>query len=217
MTALKENRYFASLDEGIIQTLAQSMQLIAYETEEPIFREGQTCQGLYIIASGRVKIHKDSPLGRELIINVFEAGDLLNEAPVFDQLEIPVNAGAIEESRVWLIDADAIRSVISNHPEAAQRIIINLSQNFRRLVGLAAELSFFSVTARLANLLRKIPQEHLTGGNSRRLTQDDLAARIGTVREVVARSLKELENHGAIEVNRGKITIVDRDRLIDWE
>jgi len=84
-------------------------------------------------------------------------------------------------------------------------------------VGLAAELSFFSVTARLANLLRKIPQEHLTGGNSRRLTQDDLAARIGTVREVVARSLKELENHGAIEVNRGKITIVDRDRLIDWE
>jgi CRP/FNR family transcriptional regulator len=82
---------------------------------------------------------------------------------------------------------------------------------------MVAELSFYTVTTRLARLLREIPQDQLSESGSQRLTQDDLAARIGTVREVVARSLKELEKCGAIEVNRGKITIVDKDQLIDWE
>lgn len=82
---------------------------------------------------------------------------------------------------------------------------------------MVAELSFYTVTTRLARLLRDIPEDQLSESGSQRLTQDDLAARIGTVREVVARSLKELEKCGAIEVNRGKITIVDKDQMIDWE
>ncbi len=84
-------------------------------------------------------------------------------------------------------------------------------------MGLVAELSFYTVTTKLARLLREIPHDQLSGSGAQRLTQDDLAARIGTVREMVSRSLKELERCGAIEVNRGKITIVDRDQLIDWE
>lgn len=191
--------------------------LISYDSEESIICEGQPCQGLCIVESGRVKVFKNSPSGREMIINVFEGGESFNEVPVFDQLENPVNVGAILDSRIWLIDALALRTVISDHPEAAQQIIINLSQNLRKLVSLAAELSFYTVTTRLARLLREIPHDQLSGSGAYRLTQDDLAARIGTVREVVARSLKELERCGAIEVNRGKITIVDQDQLIDWE
>jgi CRP/FNR family transcriptional regulator len=78
-----------------------------------------------------------------------------------------------------------------------------------------AELSFHRVTARLARLLQDLPEEQLTGNSAERLTQDDLAARIGTVREVVARSLKELEKCGAIEVQRGKIKIIDEEKLRD--
>lgn len=55
-----------------------------------------------------------------MIINVFEEGDSFNEVPVFDQLENPVNVGAILDSQIWLIDALALRTVISDHPEAAQ-------------------------------------------------------------------------------------------------
>jgi len=57
----------------------------------------------------------------------------------------------------------------------------------------------------------------LSGSGSSRITQDDMAARIGTVREVVARSLKELEKVGAIDIQRGRITIVNQEKLIDWE
>jgi len=133
-----------------------------------------------------------------MIINVFEGGESFNEVLVFNQLENPVNVGAILASRIWLIDALALRTVISDHPEAAQKIIINLSQNLRILVGLAAELSFYTVATRLARLLREIPWDQLSGSGTQRLTQDDLAARIGTVREVVARSLKELERCGQL-------------------
>ena len=217
MEALQQNRYLSGLDDEILDYLAQHTHLISYDSEEYIVREGQPCQGLCIVESGRVKVFKNSPSGREMIINVFEGGESFNEVPVFDQLENPVNVGAILDSRIWLIDALALRTVISDHPEAAQQIIINLSQNLRKLVGLAAELSFYTVTTRLARLLREIPSDQLSESGANRLTQDDLAARIGTVREVVARSLKELERCGAIEVNRGKITIVDWDQLIDWE
>ena len=215
--ALQQNRYLSGLDDKILRFLAQNTHLISYKAEENIIREGRRCQGLCIIESGRVKIYKNSSSGREMIINVFEAGESFNEVPVFDQLDNPVNAGAIIDSTIWLIDAQALRTVISDHPEAVQQIIINLSQNLRKLVGMVAELSFYTVTARLARLLRELPQDQLDGSGSQRLTQDDLASRIGTVREVVARSLKELEKSGAIEVQRGKIYIISQNKLIDWE
>jgi CRP/FNR family transcriptional regulator len=217
ISALEENRYLSGLDDELIKRLSQHTRLIAYDAEEIILREGQSPIGLCIIHSGRVKIFKNSPSGREMIINVLEDGDSFNEVPVFDQQANPVNAGAVVDTTIWLIDAYALRSVVADHPDAAQQIIINLSQNLRMLVGKVAELSFFTVTARLASLLRQLPAEQLSGDSSERLTQDDLASRIGTVREVVARSLKELEKTGAIEVQRGKIQIIDRDKLMDWD
>ena len=215
--ALQGNRYLSGLDEDILDLLSQHTRLIAYDADEMIIREGQTGQGLCIVESGRVKIYKNSATGREMIITVMEEGESFNEVPVFDQLENPVNAGAVLDSTIWMIDSRALRNVIADHPRACQQIIINLSQNLRMLVGKVAELSFYTVTVRLAKLLRQLPQDQLLGDSTKRLTQDDLAARIGTVREVVARSLKELEKTGAIEVQWGKIKIINQEKLINWE
>jgi CRP/FNR family transcriptional regulator len=88
--------------------------------------------------------------------------------------------------------------------------------NLRMLLATVEELSFYQVTNRLARLIHKLPTEQLQGSKEGRLTQDDLAARLGTVREVVARSLKELERSGAIDVNRGQIKIVNDERLVEW-
>jgi len=215
--ALQDNRYLSGLDEKILVYLAENTRLIAYDADEIIMHEGQSCQGLAIIESGRVKIYKGSPSGRELIFTVMETGESFNEVPVFDQLENPVNVSAVLSTRIWLIDAEALRKAIAEHPLACQQIIINLSQNLRMLVGKVAELSFYTVTARLARLLRELPEAELSGSGTSRMTQDDLAARIGTVREVVARSLKELEKVGAIDIQRGQIAIINREKLIDWE
>jgi len=215
--ALSENRYLEGLDVQVHETLVGQTQLLSYASEEIIIHEGQPGPGLFIIESGRVKIYKGSPTGREMIIAVLEKGESFNEVPVFDQKENPANAAAVMETRLWLIAAEALRALISDHPQAAQQIIINLSQNLRMLVNKVAELSFYTVTARLARLLRDLPESQLAGSGPTRMTQDDLAARVGTVREVVSRSLKELENSGAIEVQRGKIKVIDRNKLFDWE
>lgn len=215
--ALGDNRYLKGLDSEVLIQLAGQTQLLFYDEEEIIIHEGQPGQGLFIVESGRVKIYKGSPSGRELIINVLEAGDSFNEVPVFDQDHNPANGAAVMETRVWLIDAEALRTLITDHPQAAQQIIINLSRNLRMLVGKVAELSFYTVTARLALLLRDLPEAQLSGSGPEKLTQDDLAARVGTVREVVARSLKELEQCGAIKIERGKISLLDRDKLVEWD
>lgn len=215
--ALRENRYLKGLDSDVLEGLAENTRLLSFEGEESIIREGQPGPGLFIIDSGSVKIYKGSPTGREMIINVLEEGDSFNEVSVFDQGENPANVEALIETNVWLIDAEALRTLISDHPRAARQIIISLSQNLRMLVGKVAELSFYNVTTRLARLLGNLPEDQLTGRAESRLTQDDLAARIGTVREVAARSLKELERVGAIEIQRGRITILDRDKLSDWD
>ena len=215
--ALRENRYLKGLDNEVLETLAKQTRLLSYASEESIIHEGQPGPGLFIVETGRVKIFRGSPAGREMIINVLEDGASFNEVPVFDQGDNPANVAAVMETRLWLVDAEALRGVIVEHPPAAQQIIINLSQNLRMLVTKVAELSFYTVTARLARLLWKLPESQLAASGSARLTQDDLAARVGTVREVVSRSLKELENYGAIEVQRGKIKVLDRDKLVDWE
>jgi CRP/FNR family cyclic AMP-dependent transcriptional regulator len=150
------------------------------------------------------------------VLQVFGDGESFNEVPVFDQETNPVNVAALEDSLIWIVDAGAIRACLDKYPDVAKAIVLNLSKNLRMLVEKVAELSFFQVTNRLARLLARLPDEQLMGQTDIRLTRDELAARLGTVREVVVRSLRELERSGAIQVSRTKIEIVDEARLQDW-
>jgi CRP/FNR family transcriptional regulator len=213
---LNQNRYFSGLGGRILDELVPHTHLEIYQAEEPVFWEGDTCRGLFIIQAGRVKLYKLSSQGRELIINVLKEGDTFNEVPVFDRSGNPVNAAALDDSQLWVVEASAIRQILDRYPEAAHSFLLNLSQNLRMMVGMIEEMSFFKVTTRLARLLDEMSGEQLRGEPSHRVTQDEMAARIGTVREVVARSLRKLERSGAINVNYGKITIINRDVLREW-
>jgi CRP-like cAMP-binding protein len=192
------------------------MRLFRYEKNEAVFWEGDDSPGLHMIRRGSVKLFKISPQGRELVIRVMDEGSTFNEVPVFDHQPNPVNVSAVENSEIWVIESDLLRRCIAEYPELAQSVIHNLCVNLRMLLGTVEELSFYQVTNRLARLINKLPAEQLQGSKDGRLTQDDLAARLGTVREVVARSLKELERSGAIDVNRGQIKIVNDERLVEW-
>jgi len=216
LAALRACRYFSSLSEEILVPLKDATHLFRYDAGETVFWEGEPSEGLCIIHKGSVKLYKISPQGRELIVNTFEEGDSFNEVPVFDNKGNPVSVAALEESEIWIVGANAIREAMHQHPEVAQAFILNLSQNLRMLVGMVEELSFYQVTTRLARLINSLPEEQLKGNASQRLTQDDLAARVGTVREVVARSLRKLERSGALEVSRQKIHVINKDRLNEW-
>jgi CRP/FNR family transcriptional regulator len=213
LTALRSNSYFSTLSDKVLGNLAQGTNLRFYERGEAICWQGDACTALYIIKQGSVKLFKLSPKGRELIIRVFAEGATFNEVPIFDYQPNPVNVAALEDSQLWVVEAEVIRSCILEHPEMAQAVILNLSHNLRMLVSAVEELSFYQVTNRLARLISRLPPEQL---EDQRITQDQLAARLGTVREVVARSLRDLERSGAIRVERRQIQVIDESLLRDW-
>jgi CRP-like cAMP-binding protein len=207
--ALRRCSYFEKCSPEILQKLADGMVLVQYDPGEVIFWQSEECQGLYILEKGKVKLYKLSSMGRELIIRILEPGASFNEVPVFDHGGNEVNVATMEESEIWLIDKTILQQMTHQSTELAQAVITNLTRNLRTLVGLVEEVSFYQVTNRLARLLVQLPEEQLSGAQAQRLTQDIMAARLGTVREVVARSLRDLDRCGAIRVRRGKIYILD--------
>jgi len=213
LAALRANSYFSTLSDKVLHSLAQGTNLRHYERGEPICWQGDVCTALFIIKQGSVKIFKLSPKGRELIIRVFDEGATFNEVPIFDFDPNPVNVAALEDCYLWAVDAEVIRACISQHPDMAQAVILNLSHNLRMLVSAVEELSFYQVTNRLARLISRLPPEQL---EEQHITQDQLAARLGTVREVVARSLRDLERSGAIRVERRQIQVLNEQLLRDW-
>jgi CRP/FNR family transcriptional regulator len=213
---LRQIPFFADLPEQTLLSLAPGASLRRYSAGEVICWHGDECAGMYSLVRGRVKLFKLSPKGRELVIRVLGAGTIFNEVPVFDKGPNVVSIAALEDSDICLVEKDVILGAIRTSPELAEQVMLTLSGNLRVLVSQLEELSFYQVTNRLARLISQLSEEQLAGTKGNRLTQDLMAARLGTVREVVARSLRELEESGAIHVRRGKIEIVDRPLLEEW-
>ena len=213
---LRDNQYFYGLSEDSLKQLADHMTLRKYERGEALFWEGDPCSGLHIVEKGSIKLFRVSPQGRQYIVRMMQEGDTCNEVPAFDGGTNPVNVEALEETTAWVVEADAVRDLMRKDPFFMELIVENLTKMMRHLVHLVSELAFYQVTHRLARLISKLPDDELNGEANVRVTQDQLAARLGTVREVVARSLKELERSGAIRVENRRIHINDADVLQQW-
>ena len=209
---LRDNPYFDDLPEEMLSEIAEYMQLRGFERGEMLFWEGDPCAGLHIIEEGSVKLYRLSPQGRQYIVRVLQEGDTCNEVPTFDGGSNPVNVESLEKSRVWVIEPDMLRTLVTSHPDFALKVLSNFGRNLRSLVRMISEMAFYQVTNRLARLIREMSSD----GSPPYWTQEQLAARLGTVREVVARSLKELERSGAIRIEDRRIRIQDPEVLSQW-
>lgn len=209
---LRKNPYFDELPETVLKNIAAQTQLREYERGDVLFWEGDACAGLHILESGSVKLYRLSPQGRQYIISVLTEGATCNEVPAFDGGTNPVNVEALETVRVWVVEPQLLRDLVSSNPEFALKVLNKFGQNLRGLVRKVSEMAFYQVTNRLARLIVEMPVEAARP----HWTQEQLAARLGTVREVVARSLKELEKSGAIRIEERRIHVADREVLQQW-
>jgi len=212
LNTLRKNPYFDDLPDEILKEIAGHMQLRGFERGEILLWEGDPCAGLHIIEEGSVKLYRVSPQGRQYIVRVLQEGETCNEVPAFDGGKNPVNVETLEKSKVWVIDDETLRTLVKAHPDFALKVLSNFGKNLRGMVRMVSEMAFYQVTNRLARLISELPTEE----PRLHLTQEQLAAQLGTVREVVARSLKELERSGAIRIEDRRIQIVDRDTLSQW-
>jgi len=191
ISALKSLPYFHVLDDDELGALARRMIEREFQRGETIFFEGDPSQGLYILRAGSVRIYKLSPEGREQVLRTMHAGESFNEVAVFDGGPNPANVAALEPTSVWIVPRDAVIDLIERRADVALTIIQNLGARLRHLVGLVEDLSLRQVSARLAKLLLAI-----AAGEEPTMTQAEMAARLGTVREIISRSLKQLEARG---------------------
>lgn len=214
--ALRQNEYFDDCAAALLEEVSNHMQLREYERGATLLWEGDPCDGLYIMQEGSAKIHRVSPQGRQYIVRILQEGDTFAEVPAFDGGANPVNVEALETSRIWVINSDVLRNLVQANPKFAQKVLANFGRMLRGMVRMVSEMAFYQVTHRLARLINEIPADDLSGASGAHWTQEQIAARLGTVREVVARSLKELERSGAIQVENRRITILDPSVLAQW-
>lgn len=210
--------YFAGLDAAALRSLAGLARLGSYRKGEIILWEGEPCRGLYVVLRGRVKVFKRSAAGREQVLLVLGAGRSFNDVPVFDDGPNPGSVAALEASAVAMLPKAAVLRLVADNPAVALAVIRNLAGRMRGFTLAVEDLALRNVTARVAKVLMdwaggraslvEVPAE--TGVP---LTQSQLAAMTGSVREVVQRALKTLEQDGAIKLARGRITVLDAAAL----
>ena len=211
IAGLRQVPYFTRLTSAELMQIAEVTGAYRYERGELIMLEGEPIGSLYYVHSGLVKVFKTSTTGREQVLHLMGAGETFNDAPSLDGGPNPASAAAMEPCIIYIIQPTELRKLIMTNPVVAEAVVRVLASRLRHLVALIENVSLRSVTARVAKIL--LDQESQEGAMVYYLTQQEMAALAGTVREVVGRALKELETAGAIEMRQGHAIVVNRERL----
>ena len=211
---LRKTPLFASLSEKEIQALAGRVTERRFDRGAILFSEGDSCTGLFLVASGKIRIFKLSSAGREQVLAVEGPGSSFAELPVFDGGNYPASASALEDAEVLFISRKDFQNFCREHPDVGLKVIAVVGSRLRRLVGIIEELSFTTVRQRLIALVLRLAQADGTPsreGIRVELTKShqDLAAELGTVRELVSRNLSRLQAEGFLDVEGRKIVVKD--------
>jgi CRP-like cAMP-binding protein len=209
---LRNVPYFKPLPDDALATVAREVMVRHYQAGEIIFLEGDPVAGLHLVVEGCCRVYRISEGGQEHVLATLGPGDFCNEVPVVDGGPNPANLGAIEVSIVWVISEEALTRLRQQFPALNAIIIKNLALRCRQLVQGVYNLSFLSVTGRLAAFLLQQTDEH-NALSRRRWTQDEIAAHLDTVREMVSRAFKELQEAELIAIDRYRIEVLDREGL----
>jgi CRP/FNR family transcriptional regulator len=204
--------YFQGLDEGALEAVAREVVVSDYQAGKLIFLEGDPAAGLHLVARGMCKVYRLSLGGREQVLATLGPGDSCNEVPAVDGGPNPANLMAMEDSTLWVISKETLNRLRQQYPVLNDIIIESLSLRCRQLVQRVYNLSFLSVSGRLAAFLLQQSDEH-SQLNRQRWTLDEIAAHLGTVREIVSRALRELQEAELISVERHRIQILERKGL----
>ncbi|HKE33053.1 MAG TPA: Crp/Fnr family transcriptional regulator [Candidatus Angelobacter sp.] len=212
IATLRRVPLFTDLSDAELRLVGDRATLRRYDSGEIIFSEGDRCLELFIVQEGSVKILKSAANGRRQLLSVERAGNTLLELSVFDGNPYPATAEAVMPSVLLCVEASRFRGICQQSPDVALKVIKVLGHRLRRMAELIEELSFSTVRGRLVSHLLRLAQE-----NGRQSTRgivvdlfennEELAARLGTVRELVSRNLGRLHNDGLIEVRRRLVII----------
>jgi CRP-like cAMP-binding protein len=208
---LSESRFFSDLAEDERVAVASCFHERTFSRGKVILLEGDIPRTVYFIVRGQVRTYSLSLEGREQVLKRLGPDESFNVVPVLDGCPSPSSAMAWTDVTAYAIERGDFVQLVRQHPTVATALLADLAARLRHMTALVKDLSLRTVGARLAKLL--LTQATEGEAAPRRMTQREMAAQLGTVREVVGRTLADLALDGLIRMERYRIVILDRSGL----
>jgi len=218
MSDLSNVPYFSHLNQEELNIINNITRVKKFKKDEIIFFEGEIGNYIYIIKSGKVKMLKMNQNGDEQILNIFKNDDILAEVILFDKENYPATAIALTGVELYSINSKKLSKIFLNHPQITVKVMKVMSSRLRRAQQNIRDFGLKDSKSRLASLLYHLAERH---GDKKEneisislfLTQKELANMIGTTRETVSRTLKNIEKENIISTSRKQIVINDLEKL----
>jgi len=210
LQTLSRVRLFEGLDEASLADLLLEVRACSFEPGETICLEGEPCRAVYLIEEGWVRVRQFSAQGREHVLALLGPGASLNLVPALDGGPVVADADALSAVSGFALPCERLAALMARDPRLASAAAGALAGEVRRLSGMVHDLALHPVRARLARFLLT----HAESGSSQRYwTQEEIAAVIGTVRDVVGRTLRAFAVEGLVRRERGRLVVADRHAL----
>jgi len=215
---LKRCPLFAGLKEEDLKRIRAIASLRQIGKKEILFSDGEAAKGFYVILSGKVKLYKVSPEGKEQILHVVSAPDAFAEAALFLEGTYPAFGEALTDCQLLFIPKRDFLQLIEKNPQLSINMIVTLSHYLKRFAGLIEELSLKEVSSRIAKYLVDLSLKLSKEGKSSKeveldLSKTQLALKLGTISETLSRTLGKMKAKGIIDVRKNKILILNREVL----
>jgi CRP/FNR family transcriptional regulator len=215
---LKRVPLFAGLNEKEMKEIISIASLKQVEKRKILFSDCEEASGFYFILSGKVKLYKVSPDGKEQIIHVVSALDAFGEASLFVKGSHPFYAETLNDCQLLFFPKRDFLQMLKKSPRLSANMTITLSDYVKRLSSLVEDLSLKEVPSRIAKYLLDLPLRQSKGGKRTEkveldLSRAQLASRLGTIRETLSKNLARMKAKGFIDIKRNRILVLDREAL----
>lgn len=210
--SIRSSPYFAGLDNCLLERIRRLMVERRVEKHEIIWLEQDPAKMFYFVRSGLIKLFKMSTDGREQIVRLARPGDCFGHTGIFNGGSNHESAQAVVPSVLWGLAKNDLETLLWDHKRLALNTIRAMATEMQHYITLVEDLSLRRVSGRLARLLLEHSSESVFD-ESLILTRGDMASMTGTVREVIGKSLKALEEKGVIISDSRRIIIRDSDAL----
>jgi CRP-like cAMP-binding protein len=215
---LKRCPLFAGLKEEELKRIRAIASLRQVRKREVLFSDGEEAKGFYVILSGKVKLYKISPEGKEQILHVVSAPDAFAEAALFLEGSYPAFAETLSDCQLLFFPKINFIQLIQKNPQLSINMIVTLSHYLKRFALLIEELSLKEVSSRIAKYLIDLSLKLAKEGKSPNeveldLSKTQLASKLGTISETLSRTLAKMKAKGIIDVKKNRVLILNREAL----
>lgn len=207
--------------DDLFAELARGGTAAHFRKGQILFVEGMPASTLFVVLSGRVKVFRTAPDGREQILHLLGRGEAIAVVPFFDRGPYPATAEVVEDARLSCISWDRFDAMVRENIQLLWQVNRHLAHRLRNAQEQIARLGLHDATARMAALLLDLAAEHgrpVESGVTIELdlTRRELGSFVGLSRETVARVLSDFKRSGVVEVEGNSILIRNRERLAFW-